>query len=98
MQAMRKINAAGAAIIKDYEGYRDRAYQDGNGLWTCGWGHTAGVDADTVCTPEIAEGWFDKDCEEAEQAVCDLVEPVLSDNELTMWGENSSRHPHCCES
>jgi GH24 family phage-related lysozyme (muramidase) len=36
----RQINAAGLALVKESEGLRLAAYQDGGGVWTIGYGHT----------------------------------------------------------
>jgi lysozyme len=35
-----KINAAGIALIKRFEGLRLQAYQCPAGIWTIGYGHT----------------------------------------------------------
>lgn len=43
------INAAGLALIKQYEGLRLTAYQDSVGIWTIGYGHTGKVDGEAVC-------------------------------------------------
>lgn len=41
--ANRKIGQAGLALIKQFEGCRLAAYQCSAGVWTIGYGHTAGV-------------------------------------------------------
>ena len=41
--ANRKIGQAGLALIKQFEGCRLTAYQCSAGVWTIGYGHTAGV-------------------------------------------------------
>lgn len=41
--ANRKIGQAGLNLIKQYEGCRLSAYQCAAGVWTIGYGHTAGV-------------------------------------------------------
>ena len=41
--ANRKIGQAGFNLIKQYEGCRLSAYQCAAGVWTIGYGHTAGV-------------------------------------------------------
>lgn len=41
------VNAAAIAIIKAAEGCKLTAYQDGNGIWSIGYGHTG---------PEVVEG------------------------------------------
>ena len=35
-----KTSPAGIALIERFEGLKLRAYQDGNGIWTIGYGHT----------------------------------------------------------
>lgn len=44
---MQECNPAGTALIKSFESCKLQAYQDGNGIWTIGWGHTG---------PEVYEG------------------------------------------
>ena len=41
--ANRKIGQAGLNLIKQFEGCRLTAYQCSAGVWTIGYGHTAGV-------------------------------------------------------
>ncbi len=36
-----QINRAGLELLKSFEGWRSRAYQDVTGLWTIGYGHTS---------------------------------------------------------
>lgn len=49
------------AKIKEFEGYRPRAYRDAVGVWTCGYGHTRGVTAKTSCTQAQADAWLRQD-------------------------------------
>jgi lysozyme len=58
----RPINDAGMALIEQFEGCRLDAYQDQNGVWTIGRGHTRGVKAGDICTQEQADQWFAQDC------------------------------------
>lgn len=44
---IRQCCSAGVELIKDFESCKLVAYQDGNGIWTIGWGHTG---------PEVVEG------------------------------------------
>lgn len=46
---------AGVVEIARSEGCRLRAYRDIAGVWTCGWGETEGVTADTVWTQDEAD-------------------------------------------
>jgi lysozyme len=59
-----QINARGLALIKEFESCRLRAYQDGGGVWTIGWGHTKGVRAGDTCTQEQADQWLAEDAAE----------------------------------
>lgn len=43
------INAAGLALIKQFEGCKLTAYKDSVGVWTIGYGHTGKVDGKSVC-------------------------------------------------
>lgn len=78
----RTINAAGLALIKEYEGFRDKAYPDSTGILTIGWGHTRRTYEGQVCTPEIAEGWLEADLEVAEAEVDRVVKVPLTDNQF----------------
>ena len=52
--------------LKQFEGYRAKAYRCPAGVWTCGYGHTKGVTARTVCDKKKAEDWLRKDLEPIE--------------------------------
>lgn len=47
--------------IKEFEGLRKKAYKCAAGVLTCGYGHTKGVKATTVCTKSAAEEWLLQD-------------------------------------
>lgn len=47
--------------LKQFEGYRAKAYRCPAGVWTCGYGHTKGVTARTVCNKKKAEEWLRTD-------------------------------------
>lgn len=79
---MPSINEAGLQLIESFEGCELRAYQDTGGVWTIGFGHTAGVcDGDTI-TQTQADEYLEADI----QSVCDdvqkLVQVVLSPNQF----------------
>lgn len=46
------------AKIKEFEGYKSKAYRCPAGVWTCGYGHTKHVTPKTFCTKEQAEQWL----------------------------------------
>lgn len=47
--------------IKEFEGFKAKAYKCPAGVWTCGHGHTKGVTAKTSCTRTAAEEWLRQD-------------------------------------
>lgn len=49
------------AKIKEFEGYRQKAYRCPAGVWTCGYGHTRGVAEKTSCTQAQADAWLRQD-------------------------------------
>lgn len=78
----RMINGAGLCLIKDHEGLRLEAYDDGVGVWTIGYGHTHGVKPGDTCSQMQADEWLDQDLCFAEDAVEDLVKVPLTDNQF----------------
>lgn len=51
----------GIALIKEFEGLRLKAYQCPGGVWTIGYGHTAGVKPGMVITKAQAEEYLKAD-------------------------------------
>lgn len=51
----------GIALIKEFEGLRLKAYQCPGGVWTIGYGHTAGVKSGMVITEAQAEEYLKAD-------------------------------------
>lgn len=79
----RRINAAGLAIIKEFEGLRLRAYLCPAGVWTIGWGHTGpDVHRGLVISEAKAEALLRGDLDQFEAAVRRLA-PVASDNQFS---------------
>lgn len=64
-----RTSEQGRALIKEFEGYRSEAYKCTSGVWTIGWGHTAGVAEGDRCTEAEAEAWLTADLRTAEAAV-----------------------------
>lgn len=62
------------AKIKEFEGYRSRAYRDAVGVWTCGYGHTRGVAAKTSCTQAQADAWLRQDLAPLEKQLSGIKE------------------------
>lgn len=72
----------GLALTKGFEGLRLKAYQDGAGVWTIGYGHTRGVRAGMTCTQEQADTWLHEDVADAVHAVNTLVHVPISRNKF----------------
>ena len=77
-----KTGVEGLALIKHYEGLRLTAYQDSVGIWTIGYGSTAGIIKGMVITEAKAEAFLQQDLETSEQAVSKLVTVPLDQNEF----------------
>lgn len=73
-----RISDRGIEIIKEFEGFRARAYMCPAGVWTIGYGHTRGVKAGDVVTEQQATELLRNDAKEAEEVVTDLVKVELS--------------------
>lgn len=67
------ISSRGLALIKEFEQCRLKAYDDGGGVWTIGWGHTKGVGEDDCCTQAQADAWLIEDVAKAEAKVNKVV-------------------------
>jgi lysozyme len=79
----RTINDAGLDLIKHFEGCRLTAYQDVAGIWTIGYGHTAGVSEGLVFTQAQADQALLDDLTDAEAAVDSAVQDVATtDNQF----------------
>lgn len=79
----RQVNAEGLRLIKNYEGFRERAYLCPAGVWTIGYGHTGGVNEGDTVTREEAERLLRSDLRHAEGAVSRLIRVPLTDNEFS---------------
>lgn len=76
------LSAAGLAFIKGFEGFRETAYKDSNGLWACGYGHTTGVNPGDTCTEGEASAWLLADTGNAQAAVNLHVSVGLTQNQF----------------
>lgn len=76
------ISQACIDLVKEFEGFRNAAYQDQGGIWTIGYGHTQNVKAGDVCTQEQAERWLSENIQTAAQCVLNNLTCSLSQNEL----------------
>ena len=67
--ANRKISQAGLDLIKQFEGCRLTAYQCSAGVWTIGYGHTAGVHRGMKITQAQTEAYLKQDVAKFEKYV-----------------------------
>lgn len=65
----RTIGQEGLKLIMQFEGCRLKAYQCAAGVWTIGYGHTAGVKQGQTVTQAQAEEYLREDCRKFEQYV-----------------------------
>ena len=72
-----QISQKGIDFIKGFEGLRLKAYQDGGGVWTIGYGSTTGVHEGDEITEDEAEEMLKWDLAEAEEAVNQFVDVDL---------------------
>ena len=87
-----KTSQRGINLIKRFEGFSARAYQDSVGIWTIGYGHTGNnVIRGLIITPAQAESLLRKDVHEAENDVKRQVKVQLTQNQfdaLVSWTYN----------
>lgn len=67
--ANRKIGQAGLALIEQFEGCRLISYQCSAGVWTIGYGHTAGVHKGMKITQAQADEYLKKDVAKFEKYI-----------------------------
>ena len=67
--AYKKIGQAGLKLIMEFEGCRLAAYQCAAGVWTIGYGHTAGVHKGMTITQAQAEEYLKQDVAKFEKYV-----------------------------
>jgi lysozyme len=83
-----EISENGLAMIRYWEGCELEAYQDGGGVWTIGYGHTAGVREGDVWTQEQADDALAGDAVSiAQDPVNTLVTVPLSQNQFDSLGD-----------
>lgn len=78
---MPKINEAGLSLIKNFEGCRLEAYDDGTGTWTIGWGHTPATPGQTI-TQAQADAMLLDDLQRFEECVNNYVSHSINPNQF----------------
>jgi lysozyme len=79
----RPVNAAGIALIKQFEGLHLTPYLCPGKVWTIGYGHTRTVRAGMKITPEQADQLLADDLKIVTLAVQRLVTVRLNDNQFS---------------
>jgi lysozyme len=74
--------APALSLIKKFEGCVLHAYQDSVGVWTIGWGHTAGVHKGQVITQAEADALLFQEVVRCHEQVKTLVHVPCSNNEF----------------
>lgn len=77
-----QVSKKGLELIKKYEGCRLKAYKCPAGVWTIGYGHTAGVKAGQAITQEQAEQYLKADMVKYEGYVKKYVTLTLNQNQF----------------
>ena len=86
-----KISGEGKSLIKKFEGCELEAYKCSAGVWTIGYGHTAGVKEGDKINQDEANHLLTEDLEEFETYVNDLVGVDLNEHQfdaLVAWTFN----------
>jgi lysozyme len=78
---MKRFSDYGKDILKAREALRLKAYLDGGGVPTIGWGHTKGVKLGDVITIETAKEYLDTDLYDVELAINRLVYVDINQNQ-----------------
>jgi spore coat assembly protein SafA len=76
------ISQSGVDFVKSKEGFRANAYRDPAGVWTIGYGHTAGVKPGQHVTKAQAEALLRQDLSSAENAVRNYVKVPLTQGQF----------------
>lgn len=79
---MNTFSSNGEGLIKSFESCKLVAYQDQHGVWTIGWGHTAGVHEGLTCTQAQADAWFEDDIRSTVTQVDDSLTTNVNQNQF----------------
>jgi lysozyme len=70
------------AFLRAWEGLRLKAYDDGGGVWTIGYGHTKDVRKGDTCTREQAEKWLAEEVSEFATGVDAVIHVATEQHEF----------------
>ena len=78
-----KTNQAGIDLIKQWEGFRSKAYLCPADVWTIGYGHTQGVKPDDTITEPDAAALLIKELSAYEDCINSTVKVSLNANQFS---------------
>lgn len=73
-----RTSEAGLQLIREAESLRLKAYRDGGGVPTIGYGHTRGVKMGQTCSAVVAEQWLHEDVAVAEDTINTFLPAVVA--------------------
>jgi GH24 family phage-related lysozyme (muramidase) len=82
-EASKHINLEGFKLLTTFEGCKLKAYDDGAGVWTIGYGHTQGVFRGMSISQAEADDFLREDLEKFESYVVDAVSVKLTDDQFS---------------
>lgn len=77
------LTEEGINLIKKHEGLRLRAYRDGVGLWTIGYGHREDCHEGDTCTQFQADDWFKSDTDKFCVMIKHYLQKTLNNNQFS---------------
>lgn len=78
----KKLSPAGEKLIKQWEGYREKAYLCAANQWTIGWGHTKTARRGMIIDRDQAQKLFNEDIAEFERAVNRLCKVPITQGQF----------------
>jgi lysozyme len=78
-----QVTEEGIDLIQSFESCRLKAYDDGVGVWTIGWGTTKGVKRGMTITQEEADRLFEEDLDQFADGVEALVTTDINNNQFS---------------
>ncbi|WP_455424812.1 lysozyme [Dryocola sp. LX212] len=77
-----KTSDNGRQFISVHEGCKLKAYKDGGGVWTIGYGHTKGVQKGQAITQAQADEFLEQDLAPVESCINESVNVDLNQNQF----------------
>jgi len=78
----KTIKTSALSLIKQFEGFRDKAYKDAVGVWTIGYGTTTNVKPGDTVTQAQAEAFLKRDAKQFADTIVNNVKVPLTNNQF----------------